>query len=243
MTKCVISLGVGQQYEKGLLRLAAGLDYHGFSGDRHILSEYPKGCPTHDEIPYGFKPWLFSWAKGRGYDSVLWMDSACVPVKSLNGVFEKLGRQGTIMPYSPFRVWEWCSDACAETMGVSRAKLRGYCPSLWACVMGLDFRQDIASQFLGGWLKRSVDGISFHGAFTNEGGQVSADPQVKGHRHDQTVAAILDFELGIPFDWDIVAYDVADIMPLEGWGNALDQPHFPAPILSNHNVKTRKHAN
>ncbi|HUU85092.1 MAG TPA: hypothetical protein VM243_16455 [Phycisphaerae bacterium] len=173
---------------------------------------------------------------------MLWMDSACVAVRPVDGLFRQMHRDGVAFAYSPFRLWEWCSDACAEKMGVLRARLRGMCPSMWACVMGFDFTHAKTNEFLDRWLAHSRDGVTFHGAWTNDNGEVSADADVKGHRHDQTVACILAFEMGLPFSWDVVQYDVQNIMPLEGYESALTIPAFPTYILSNHNVKTRPHA-
>lgn len=241
-TQCAISVGVGQRFELGIERLRASLTANDFAGDVILDTEYRPGCPTHKEIPYGFKPWMFNMAREKGYKQVMWLDSACVVVKSLKGIFHLLKKQGNVFTYSTDRVWEWCSDACAKKMGVSRAKLSGYCPSLWACAMFLDFRHDKANEFLDKWLAYSRDGVTFHGAFTNENHQVSEDDYVRGHRHDQTVASILAFQLQLRFSWNICHYDANDIMPLENYESSLRLPHFAAPILANHNVKVGPHS-
>ena len=242
MDRCAISLGVGQKYEAGLQRMLDGLQANGFDGDCHLFHDYPEGCPTHSEIPYGFKPWLIDWARRRGCQQVLWMDSACVPVKPLGPLLEKLGKRGIILPYSPFRIWEWCSDACAEQMGVSRAKLMGMCPSIWACTMLMDFSHEIANEFLDRWLEYSRDGISFHGDYENIDGSVSDNPEVKGHRHDQTVACILAFEMGITFDWNVTEYDHQNTLKIGSYANSLRQPNAQSFILAQHDVKTKPHA-
>lgn len=239
----VISLGIGQRFGMGLTRLEAGLKANGYEGEIHLFREYPEGCPTHREIPYGFKPWLLDWARRRGDSEALWMDSACVPVKSLDRVFALMRRQGYVFPYSPLRIGEWCSDAALNTMGLTREKVMGLWPSIWATVMGLNFRNALANEFLDRWLAKSRDGVSFHGDWTNENGQVSSDPRVQGHRHDQTIATILAFQMGLTFSWGVVCYDSGDVMPLEGFEERLRLPGFPTPILSNHNVKTGPHSN
>lgn len=243
MTRCVVTLGVGQRFAAGVKRMGAGLKANGYEGTGRMLTAYPPGCPTHKEIPYGFKPWLIDRARYDGFDQVLWMDAACVPVKPLDGLFELLAVEGAVFPYSPLPIWQWCSDACRDAMGLSKARLRGLCPSMWACVIGLDFRHGAANEFLDQWLLYSRDGVSFHGAWTNENGQVSANPEVKGHRHDQTVASILAFEMGLPFHLEIVAYDMDNVVPLEAYEGKLTIPDCPAYILSNHlDVKTSEHS-
>lgn len=241
MKRCVVTLGVGQNFAGGVRRLEAGLIANGFDGERRMLTAYPPGCPTHKDAPYSFKPWLVDQARRDGFDQVLWMDAACVPVKPLDGLFGELAIEGAIFPYSGLRIWEWCSDACAKQMGVSRNKLRGMCPSMWACVMGFDFRHETINEFLDQWLAYSRDGVSFHGSWRNENGETSVDPEVKGHRFDQTVATILAFRLGLLFSLDIVSYDMKNVMPLEGYDQFLQLPNYPTYILSNHNVKAQDH--
>ena len=240
-SKAVISVGVGQRFAQGLKRLMTGLVANGFSGGTHLWGEYPEGCPTHEEIPYGFKPWAFDWARRQGYKEVLWLDSACVPVKPLSKLFRMM-KKGYVFAYSPLRIWEWCSDACAEKMGISRENLHGLCPSMWATAMGLNFNTPIANAFLDRWLEHSHDGVTFHGDFENLDGSVSDDPEVKGHRHDQTVATILAFEMGMGFDWGVVAYDTGNAMPLDPTPDQVRIPNYPAIVLSNHNVKTKAHS-
>ena len=240
MKRCVVTLGVGQRFPAGVRRQEAGLIANGFDGERRMFTEYPPGCPTHQQIPYGFKPWLMDQARRDGFDQVLWMDAACVPVRSLDGLFEELAIDGAIFPYSPLRIWEWCSDACAKQMGISWNKLKGLCPSIWSCVIGLDFRHDAANEFLDQWLAYSCKG-AFHGAWSNDNGEVSADPEVKGHRQDQTVATILAFRLGLPFSLGTVSYDMEGIMPFDGYDKFLRLPNYRTYILNNHNVKTQDH--
>lgn len=238
----VMSIGVGQKYGLGLKRLSESLDANEFLDSKVILREYMEDCPSHQQIPYGFKPWSMNWAREEGYDQAFWMDSACVVVKPLDPLWRRLEKQGHIFQYSPNRTWEWCSDACAEKMGISQAKLSGLCPSLWACVMGMDFRNDRTNEFLDKWLAYSRDGVCFYGDFTNENGQVSSNPRVKGHRHDQTVACILSFELGMSFDEDVVRYDHANTVTLENYPSGLKQPNSSHFVLAQHDVKTRAHA-
>lgn len=239
--RCVISIGVGQRFAYGIRRLRTALEANGFDGAMHLFDRYPEGCPTHEEIPYGFKPWAFDWAKRQGYDEVLWLDSSCVPVKPL-GVLFRMMKKGYVFTYSGLRIWQWCSDACAEKMGISREKLHGLCPSLWATAMGLNFKVPIASEFLDRWLACSLDGVTFHGDYENINGSVSDDPNVKGHRHDQTVATILAFEMGLGFDWSVVRYDVENAMPLAPTPQQTRIPNYPTAILVSHNVKTKSHS-
>ena len=242
MNPCVVSLGIGQRFSGGLVRQVAGLMANRFEGDIIQAVDWPDGCPTHAEVPYGFKPWMVDRARSEGYEQVLWLDSACVPVKPLGPLFDLIALDGVVLPVGRRPTWEWCSDACAEKMGVSRSRLLGMCPTIWACVMGFDFRHATANEFLDRWLAYSRDGVCFHGAYTNENGEVSADPNVKGHRHDQAVASILAFEMGLSFTRDIVEYDFNNTLLLDGYESNLRQPDALAYILAQHDVKTSRHS-
>lgn len=241
MKRCVVTVGAGQRFPLGVRRLEAGLAANGFDGESRMFTDYPPGCPTHKQIPYGFKPWVMEQARRDGFDQVLWIDADCVPVRPLDGLFNELALEGAILPYSPQRIWQWCSDACAKQMGIPWNKLRGLCPSIWSCVMGLDFRHDTANEFLDQWLAYSRDGVSFHGSWRNDHGEASVHPEVKGHRHDQTVATILAFRLGLPFSLSAVSYDMEGIMPFEDYDKFLRLPDCRTYILNNDNVKTQDH--
>jgi len=237
MKRLVMSMGVGGEFPAGVRRLEAGLVANEYKGDTWLFDAYPPDCPTHKEIPYGFKPWLFRHARELGYEQVLWMDAACVPVRPLGGLWRDLQRDGCAFPWSHWSIGQWCSDAALETMEITREQAMAMCPSMWACVLGLDFRHDVASEFLAKWYEKSVDGKSFRGAWTNDNQEVSTDPRVTGHRHDQTIATILAYKLGMPFNHHVVLYDAGNIMPLRGHDRRLRLPDFPTPILANHNVK------
>jgi hypothetical protein len=237
--QCIISLGVGQRFALGLERLRAGIEFHGFEGDVHLFDHYPEGIPAHEEIPYGFKPHLFDWAAKQGYESILWCDSACVPVKPMAPIWRALERQGYQLQRSPNNQGMWIGDSCLEIMGLTRKKAMGMVPSVWATVLGLNMRNKTARKFLSQWIEAAEKG-AFHGPWTNESGEASTDPRVHGHRHDQSVAGILAFRLNMLFDWDIVFYDVYETMPLKDWEGKFSQPGFPAVFLSNHNVKTQR---
>jgi hypothetical protein len=70
------------------------------------------------------------------------------------------------------------------------------------CV-GLNFADGRCTELLYRWCGLASDRLTFPGAHTASGypgrnhGFVSADPTVRGHRHDQTVLSILAHRLGM----------------------------------------------
>jgi hypothetical protein len=70
-------------------------------------------------------------------------------------------------------------------------------PHLMACCMGFTFPK--CDGFVHEYYARANDG-TFKGAWSNENKQVSDDPRVLGHRHDQTAASVIATRLGMT-DW------------------------------------------
>ena len=91
---------------------------------------------------------------------------------------------------------EWCSDAALEPLGITREESMTI-PHIMACVMGLDLRVERSVEFLEKYYEKANDGVSFIGAWDNKSGQVSKDPRVLGHRHDQTAASVIAWKLGM----------------------------------------------
>lgn len=197
--RCIVNVSIGGWYPKGLDRLQASIKK--YSPEIDVIGwrdEYPPGCPPHQKIPYAFKPYAFKHARGRGYRSAIWLDSAAWAVRDVTPVFEGIERDGCYLQNGGHNTGQWCSDAALVTLGVTRdeAMKMGH---LTACIMGLDFTNETTCKFLDQWLAYADDGITFPGAWTNKNGEVSKDPRVKGHRHDQTAASVLSLRLGMPW--------------------------------------------
>jgi hypothetical protein len=69
--------------------------------------------------------------------------------------------------------------------------------AIYACIMAFDFNTPIAAEFLARWKKASDDGI-FIGHWKNDAKTESQDDRCRGHRHDQTCAELISYQLGIP---------------------------------------------
>ena len=209
----VISLATGEErFTTALEHLGAGLEQVGFDGAFEPWRDgrYPPGCPEHLDVPFAFKPYCFAEARKAGAGLVLWLDSTCLPVRPLDGLFGELGRDGYLLFANRRRVvGEWASDLALEWLGVSREEAMQM-PEVNAAALGLDLRSAVGNEFLDRWLAEARAGLAFRGVKEpleggvdyddvkwNRGNRASADPRVRGHRHDQTVAGVLAFELGL----------------------------------------------
>jgi hypothetical protein len=171
---------------------------------------FPAGCPDHLDVPFAFKPHCFVEARRAGLESVLWMDASCVAIRPLEPLFDVLERTGYLL----FRnanhvVGSWASDEALEALGVSREETMAM-PEVNAAALGLSMNDPLALTFLNGWFEAARAVVPFRGtretletwddyAATkwNRDGSISAEPRVRGHRHDQTVAGVLAHRLGM----------------------------------------------
>ncbi|MFF5211183.1 hypothetical protein [Streptosporangium sp. NPDC000396] len=194
-----------------MARLHRSLVETGFAGDflAWTPGRFPDGCPSHREVPFAFKPFCFVQAR-REHRLVLWMDSSCVAVRPLDSLFRCIAADGYLLfGNGRHKVGEWAGDLALEYFGMGREEAMK-ADEVHAAVIGLDLGSPIANEFLDLWHAAARDELAFRGVKEpldtqddynavkwNHDGRVSADPRVRGHRHDQTVAGILANRLGM----------------------------------------------
>jgi hypothetical protein len=209
----VISLATrARLFPEALARLRQSLDRAGFSGEIFCWSpgNFPAGCPSHEEVPFAFKPFCFREAEARGAGVVLWLDSACVVVRDLAPIFAAIEERGYVLFRNrDYLLGEWASDEALHLLGLERdAAMR--ISEVNAAAIGLNLRHPVGREFLERWHALAADGVVFRGTREplpterdrqdvkwNRGSRVSRDPRVRGHRHDQTAAGILAHRLGM----------------------------------------------
>jgi len=196
MKRCVINFARGGWYVNGQERLRSSLIQTHFTGHTlFIRDEASIGAPTHENCPYGFKPFLLQAAFENGYESVLWCDASVWAIRNIEPMFAHIEQEGHMF-FVNTCTGEWTSDACLQVFGLSREDAMNITMLMGIC-MGFNLKSPLTQQFLEEWLAHAKDGVSFPGSWTNERRQVSKDPRVKGHRHDQSVASILAWKFGM----------------------------------------------
>lgn len=158
----------------------------------------PPNCPPHKVTPYAFKPFAMAEALGRKYDAAIWVDACVVPVAPLADLWTHIEREGYWFPNNGWNTGQWCADSALEPLGITRAESFGI-PHMVATAMGLDLRNARTLEFLHLWLEQARDGRAFRGPWRNDVGEASGDSRVLGHRHDQTVASVIAWRLGMRF--------------------------------------------
>ena len=185
--RCVVSLATDHgNYPDALARMRQSLARAGYDGEIAAWEHgaFPRGCPTHDDVPFAFKPFALDAARARGFDVLLWLDAACVAVRPLEPFFRRIETEGHLLFRNGNRVvGDWSADGALDVLGLSREEARQL-PELNTAAIGLDLRDATAAEFQGRWLGEARRGTAFRGDKSQ-------------HRHDQTVAGVLAARLGM----------------------------------------------
>lgn len=209
----IISLATDRgSFPQRLSRLQASVRRVGFRGELAYWppGRFPDGCPDHLDVPFAFKPFCFAEAGARGLQSVLWLDASCVAIRPLEPLFEVIEDRGYLLFRNGKRVvGSWASDDALDVLGVSRDEAMAM-PEVNAAALGLKLDHPVGAGFLRDWLELARGGVAFRGVreklrswsdYThvkwNRSATISADPRVRGHRHDQTAAGVLADRLGM----------------------------------------------
>lgn len=196
MKTAVINIATGR-HQRGQARLVESLGKVGYTGDILAFNnEAEVGAPKHKDCNYGFKPFAFDYCRKLGYDLVIWVDAAVWAIKPIDHLFEQIEKEEYLLFRNGWTSGDWSSDACLDVMAIDREESFKY-PHLMACVMGFNLKNERCNQFLDEWLRLAKERTAFNGAWSNENKQVSQDDRVLGHRHDQTVASYLTWNMGM----------------------------------------------
>lgn len=202
--RVVVSYGVGGSYPRGVGRLISSI--HGEEGVDvlAVMGSHPDWIPRHKDKPYAFKSSLIQAARDAGYTTVLWLDAADWFVGSPAMAFSEIeSRQGYFL-LDGWKIRQWCSDECLRVLsrrfGIAQETLDVQLRDatlLYANLIGWDFTNPLCTLAFEHWRDIGRDTIAFEGAWTNKDGEVSTDPFVLGHRHDQTVLSFLTWHFGL----------------------------------------------
>lgn len=152
--------------------------------------------PSHKDDPYAFKVHAIETVRDLGYPVVVWCDSVLRLTKPIQGLLPDIHAVGAYLQEDGWTVAQWANDRALDYFGISRDTADGI-SAVYACFMAYDFTVPVTQEFFRRWKQASKDGI-FRGNWKNENGSESRDPRCRGHRHDQTCAEIISYQLQIP---------------------------------------------
>ena len=171
-------------YINGLARLgeslrnnSEGIDFISFIGEASL------GCELHINNPYSFKIAAFKKAKEAGYKNILWLDSSCFAIKSVQSIFDEIENTGFIFQDAGYYISEWTNEDTLKYYGLTKEssslmKMIGN-----AGFLGLNFNMHKPNEFFNKWEESMLKGY-FKGDW-------------KDHRHDMSNSSILVHLLNI----------------------------------------------
>ena len=185
------------RYVLGEERLRQSLINVGFAGSYFSFKDYKSiDSPSHSEIPYAFKPYAIKKVKDLGYDIVIWIDSAVYPTKKFDHFVKHIEENGhAFFDNIGFAIRDHTSDKCLEYFNMTDEESWKH-PMIMACLMGFNFNNETTCKIFKEYYEAANE-QAYGGDWINNDLQVSTNPKVKGHRHDQSVMSIILAKKGI----------------------------------------------
>ena len=194
MKHCIVNFSDGG-FKNGQDRLAQSLKDFNYQGDLIIFNYFEQvGSKPHLEVPYQFKVYAIEKARQMGYDVVLYCDASLYAIKDVMPVIYYIIEKGHLMEFCGFSVGQFSTDLCLSEFAITRDEAMNIGLHS-AGFTGLNFQNEKASEFFDKWLQSAKEEISFCGDWNNNEKQCSDDDRCLGHRHDQTTASIIAYQL------------------------------------------------
>jgi hypothetical protein len=195
-----------ENYTNGLSRLARSFHDQAPKWDVILvapdLADYPRGwkdynsahdrdivnCPRHQQMKYGFKPYLVRAMLDRGYDVVMWADCTITVQSCPDSLAETAWTDGLVIFDNPgCPELFWTDDPCLEMLGIAEAD--AMFTQCYACSF-------IVSGPKGKEIMEEHWKLAMRGAF-NEGKRPTTRSTFRAHRHDQSCLSGLAWKRGI----------------------------------------------
>lgn len=202
---CIVSVGNGGWYKKGIDRLEKSLNYVGYSGNTLFYrDELPIDSPNHIENPYAFKLYAIDEAINKGYTHILWLDASFWAVRNPAEMFDYINERGWHLFRTGYNLAQSCNDRILEYAGINRDKAETITEWATGCI-GLNFENQQTVDLYNRWKQYMNDGM-FRGSRLHD--NQSSDQRFLFHRQDQSGFSCAVFEKGItmPNNPEFVAY-------------------------------------
>jgi hypothetical protein len=196
MKHCIVNFSDGG-FKNGQNRLAQSLKDFNYQGDVILFNYFEEvGSKSHLEVPYQFKVYAIEKARQMGYDVVLYCDASLYAIKDVMPVIYYIIEKGHLMEFCGFSAGQFSTDLCLSKFGLTRDEAMDIGLHS-AGFTGLNFKNEKTSEFFDKWLQSAKEEVSFCGDWNNLKKQCSDDERCLGHRHDQTTASIIAYQLQI----------------------------------------------
>ena len=203
MKNLIVTLGT-YQYTNGRERLEKSLRDFGYRSaaeesdvGNYILftDESEVGAPPHRPYNYHFKVYAIEECLRRGWEKILWMDCSLYLVAPLTPIFDLVSQDGYYFEDSGNPDGYWTNDKCLNYFGITRDEALTFNQHHGGLV-GHDFTNPITREY---WdrFRKSMEAGMFQGSWHNYSNSESSDPRCKGHRHEQSCASNVRYQMGL----------------------------------------------
>lgn len=186
----IIYSSFNKNYPRGLKRLVEFLTKSDFKG--HILYRLG-GWPNVEEgdlalahVPYAFKVCSFREAKRLGYKRAYWLDTAILPLVSLNTIFDMIKEKGYFVMANSHVIGPYMDVNAAAAFGVSMEQTH-HIQSCCGGIFGVDFTNKKGAEIVDRWYKAAQNKVAFYSP-----------------RSDQNALSVILYQMGIS---DFVSLD------------------------------------
>ena len=216
MSRCVLNVSTNEHFQRGQARLAASLATVGENAQQLLWQDWPVPSRTHAVCNYGFKIDTFDVALKHGFDQALWLDAPIWAERPLDPIWGIIEREDVLLLRDGWDCGQWTSDAALPLLGWKSRDEAFQAPQTLAGVLGVNLASERGRAFLDRW-RGARDAGAFNGPHSNAHGEASSDRRCLGHRHDQTAASAIGWQMGIPFQ---------ELAPIIGYRTMAGEPVF-----------------
>lgn len=153
-----------KNYPRGLKRLVEFAKKSDFKG--HIiyrLGGWPNvagGSLTLAHVPYAFKVSLFKEVQAMGFERAFWLDTAVLPVVSLNLIFDMIKKDGYFALGNSHNIGPYTNSFVWDAFGITPEQADTI-PSCSAGIIGIDFTAEIGCTILEQWYRAAQNKVAF----------------------------------------------------------------------------------
>lgn len=207
----IISAGIGGWYPAGVRRLERTLNFEGWGGGIMTWTDYPEGCPTHEQRPYYMKIAAFEEEIKQGFTHILWVDASFFCVRNPMRMFDIINEQGFWFFSSGYNLAQSVNDYALQFAGRSRDDAEHQIEWASGCV-GINTENPDGKALYERWKYYMDAGLSVGSRLHDNQSQ---DPRFLFHRNDQSCLSLAIWDLGLKNDKvdDMVAYKGTNYNP------------------------------
>lgn len=160
----IVYASFNKNYPRGLKRLVNFVKNSDFRG--HILYRIG-GWPNMEggslalaHVPYAFKVSFFKEAQAKGFKRALWLDTAVLPVVSLNTIFDMIQETGYFCMGNSHNIGPYMTSPAINAFGITPEEANQI-PSCSAGITGLDFTSVVGRKIVDSWYTAAQNKVAF----------------------------------------------------------------------------------